>query len=629
MTDIVKRLNYYDHQFLRAPDFTDEQTYHLGMRRRHNSGLHTWGIVQGLDVIPTSGSNTKVTVVAGFAIDSTGREIVLPADTDLDLAAATSGTMLYITIAYDEVPSDPTTEAGGPGNTRITESSKPPSFSTSAPTGTDIGMTLILAKVLRTATGLGPVDKTDRTYAGVKLGSGLTVNALTLRNDNVAQANWPVLNCSGANQASLANAGLELGKALRIEGGTSATDTADYFSFGGYGTFGIDAPGVPNGRFVVQNSGNVGIGTPIPNSALHLALGKALRIEGGTSATDTADYFSFGGYGTFGIDAPGVPNGRFVVQNSGNVGIGTSAPVSKLHIRSDAPARLGPSLTLMNGAGSAGAAAAIDLSGYDPGANAPAFRIQAIDDGAFSAHLSFSAKQPGASVNALAESMRITSAGNVGVGVIASKGKFEVDGMVGNTVAVFGRTLGVSLVASWPVIGFNCYFNGGWKALSPGWSGIIDVDQTDGSMGFLVPPSKANAADNALALSNRLAIHGDGRLVSPMWRATQVMDQSNGTLPLTSAPFSSGGGTLIIIFSGSGFAGGASVIGMSLQIDGTTVGTVRSFTNELNSHKAFTTNILVRSGIAAGNHTIRLVALTGTSTDVNDFFNVTVLEMPF
>lgn len=46
MPGTVKRLNYYDHQFLRAPDFTDEQHYHLGMRRLHNSSLHTWGIVQ-------------------------------------------------------------------------------------------------------------------------------------------------------------------------------------------------------------------------------------------------------------------------------------------------------------------------------------------------------------------------------------------------------------------------------------------------------------------------------------------------------------------------------------------------------------------------------------------------------
>jgi hypothetical protein len=30
----VKRLHYFDHQFLVEADFTDEQAYHVGMRRR-------------------------------------------------------------------------------------------------------------------------------------------------------------------------------------------------------------------------------------------------------------------------------------------------------------------------------------------------------------------------------------------------------------------------------------------------------------------------------------------------------------------------------------------------------------------------------------------------------------------
>jgi hypothetical protein len=103
-------------------------------------------------------------------------------------------------------------------------------------------------------------------------------------------------------------------------------------------------------RLRIDPSGNVGIGTATPSAALHVAPGKVLRIEGGTSATDSNDYFSFGGNGTFGIDAPGVVNGRFVVQNSGNVGIGTSTPVSTLHV--NGAVTLGPqsSIVLENGA---------------------------------------------------------------------------------------------------------------------------------------------------------------------------------------------------------------------------------------------------------------------------------------
>ena len=39
-------------------------------------------------------------------------------------------------------------------------------------------------------------------------------------------------------------------------------------------------------RLRIDPSGNVGIGTATPSAALHVAPGKGLRIEGGTTATD-------------------------------------------------------------------------------------------------------------------------------------------------------------------------------------------------------------------------------------------------------------------------------------------------------------------------------------------------------
>src|SRR5579859_5153371 len=82
-------------------------------------------------------------------------------------------------------------------------------------------------------------------------------------------------------------------------------------------------------RLAVLPNGDVGIGTTQPSHPLHIGAGSMLRVEGGV---DGAAYFSFGGNGAFGIDAPGVVNGRFVVHNSGSVGVGTPAPAARLHV---------------------------------------------------------------------------------------------------------------------------------------------------------------------------------------------------------------------------------------------------------------------------------------------------------
>ena len=49
-TDEILRLHYYERQYLGAADLEDQQTYLRDMRRRHNLGPHTWGIVTGLDL---------------------------------------------------------------------------------------------------------------------------------------------------------------------------------------------------------------------------------------------------------------------------------------------------------------------------------------------------------------------------------------------------------------------------------------------------------------------------------------------------------------------------------------------------------------------------------------------------
>ena len=131
--------------------------------------------------------------------------------------------------------------------------------------------------------------------------------------------------------------------------------------------------------------------------------------------------------------------------------------------------------------------------------------------------------------------------------------------------------------------------------------------------------------------------------------ATQVI-QDDGALPL-SGTFTSHGGTLMVIATGSGFRSSANTrfqgnIGMWVFVTdssgsgpGNRMGVL---TNERNSHKTFVSEPWVIDNLPAGTYTVTLEAAyevscnSGfendqsycTTTDQNDPFYVTVVELP-
>jgi hypothetical protein len=116
--DMNKRMNYFDRQFLRAADFKVEQDYHLERHRRHNRLLHTAGFAGPTDLeIGGKLGQASVTVKSGTAIDTQGREIVVPDPQELPLTdeQISEAGKYAIYVELKENPTDPSTDPGTEG----------------------------------------------------------------------------------------------------------------------------------------------------------------------------------------------------------------------------------------------------------------------------------------------------------------------------------------------------------------------------------------------------------------------------------------------------------------------------------------------------------------------------------
>jgi Chaperone of endosialidase len=167
------------------------------------------------------------------------------------------------------------------------------------------------------------------------------------------------------------------------------------------GTTGVQGELV--GDLLNANNGAVNDGT---------ASGRGLVFGGTGSGEGIASKRTVGG-NQYGLDFYTFSGNRMSITSAGLVGIGTTNPYTALHIRKDVSGALGPSLTLMNGGGSAGAGGSVDFDGYDSGSNLPSARIQSLDDNSFSSNLTFLTRAPGSPSNGLVEQVRISDFGSL------------------------------------------------------------------------------------------------------------------------------------------------------------------------------------------------------------------------
>ena len=135
-------------------------------------------------------------------------------------------------------------------------------------------------------------------------------------------------------------------------------------------------------------------------------------------------------------------------------------------------------------------------------------------------------------------------------------------------------------------------------------------------------------------------ITNDGAITSPMWKVTQLFENRRAgvTEPNTvfftdNNQFETAGGTLLIFASGSGAVkqiqpNQSVVIGVQLLLDDVHIGEVQSVVKNQDP-QPFVTTFLAFRDAASGSHKLTLKTLANTVVGGNDFFNATILELPF
>jgi hypothetical protein len=173
-----------------------------------------------------------------------------------------------------------------------------------------------------------------------------------------------------------------------------------------------------------------------------------------------------------------------ITQNTyaGNpaVSVGGTATLGALTLIGNVPNSDAAGMALYNQGAGGGASVSLDMYNTPYNGGIPQAKIKAIDDGNYSDHLTFWTKIPGSGNNAVTEKVRITSAGNVGIGTLTPTQKLEVvgtakfdggivfgDGTTQTTATLIGPQgpqgpsgpAGTS--SQWNTNGANIYYNSG------------------------------------------------------------------------------------------------------------------------------------------------------------------------
>jgi hypothetical protein len=329
----------------------------------------------------------------------------------------------------------------------------------------------------------------------------------------------------------------------------------------------IFATGLASGS--TMSTGNVGIGTASPSSPLTIAsttsdiLGLtgsngsatrsiAINTAGRPLTTEVGARISFiddGNYGAHVSIATGTgpgnlsPTERMRITTAGNVGIGSASPGYALDISNPTSGTNAPFLRVGNSGGGSGNTVGIYLSPWSTRAGGDSTYIKGVDDGAFSASLTFGTAPTGSASSTVAERMRITSAGNVGIGTTSPQSKLQIAGR--ETLDDSGN---FELMANWVFGSSDLYLN-------TGYAGRIEFNDSAGNWYFETAPS-GSAGASVSSATTKLTILNGGNVgigtTSPGYRL-MVNGINNASIPLVISTSTSPYNTSD--YTGIGFSG--------------------------------------------------------------------------